>query len=83
MSLTMKATVLQNRPTPGGLWHRLVLAGTGRVNDLVMVPAASPFSKVETGEVIEVEVRASVDMTADHRPTRNIVYFLADDGPTV
>jgi hypothetical protein len=77
-ALVLTGEIVANRPTKGGKWHRVMVAGSGRVNDLVMVPADVPAALAEPGDTISLGVRPSVETTAEGRPTKNIVYFLAD-----
>jgi hypothetical protein len=75
--IELSGVVLQNRPTKGGNWHRVVVAGSGRVNDLLMVPSGSGEAALVKGQTLgPVAVRAAVETTAEGRPTRAIVYWL-------
>jgi hypothetical protein len=75
--IELSGVVLQNRPTKGGNWHRIVVAGSGRVNDLLMVPVDSQVALSAKGEALpRLSVRAAVETTAEGRPTRAIVYWL-------
>jgi hypothetical protein len=78
-ALSLTGVVVQAIPTKGGGWVRVILGGNGRVNDLVMVPADSEYGKgIKVGAEVTLPVRASVETTAEGRPTRSITYFLAD-----
>lgn len=79
-ALTISGQIVGIEPTKGGKWLRIMLAGARRINDLVMVPADSEVAKVaKAGQQLDkLPVRASVETTAEGRPMRSIVYFLAD-----
>lgn len=74
--IKISGEVLQARPTKTGSRLRVIVAGTGRVNDLVMYPAGAAVK--EGDHLKDVAVRPAVETTADGRPTRNIVYWVAD-----
>lgn len=81
MALTMKASIVGVQPTKSGSYSRVVLASGRRVNDLLMVPAGHPIlATAKPGAILEAEVRAAVETNSDGRPTRNITYWLADQG---
>ncbi len=79
MGLLIRGRVVSVTPTKGGEWTRVIVAGTGRINDLVMVPADQPAP--EAGKDIEAPVRAQVETTQDGRPMRSIVYWLDTPRP--
>jgi hypothetical protein len=75
--LMISGRVLSARPTKEGKRLRVVVAGDGRVNDLVMMPAGA---KVAIGdELPATPVRAAVETTRDGRPMRSIVYWVDGD----
>jgi len=80
MGLLMRGRVVAVEPTKGGAWDR-VLIGTGkRVNDVVMVPRSATVP-AKVGAILELPVRASVETTAEGRPTRFITYWYDDGKP--
>jgi len=77
VALVIHGMVNSVRPTKGGEWAQVIIAGRGRVNDLVMVDRETGET-IKPGVTVELPVRAVVDTNAEGRPTRNIVYFLED-----
>jgi hypothetical protein len=63
------------RLTKTGTYNRVIVAGDGRVNDLLMIPAAVAPPKVGE-DVKDVPVRPQVETNRDGRPMRSIVYWL-------
>jgi hypothetical protein len=79
-ALTISGQVVDVRPTKGGKWLQVILAGSALRNDLVMVPIDADAAKgIKPGvHVDHMPVRASVETQADGMPTKQVVYFLSD-----
>lgn len=75
MAVRLTGTVLEVRPGPKVT--RVMVAGSGRTNDLLMV---DPAEVVKVGDKLDREVRPAIERSRDNRVTGFITFWDAAYG---